>query len=100
MQNRYGVSSNAESEFPVDLLYAECKQCKTPLLWKEEQSRRVLKALNIQENTLSLFSMFISSGCPNCEPFKEQYAIDILDTRKNPYQITNMQKSFWSKNIK
>lgn len=100
MRNRYDALSARDKEFPIDLLYAECKYCKTPLLWKEEQSRRVLKALNIHSDTLSLFSMFVSSGCPNCEPSKKQYAIDIIDTRKTPYQVTTTQKSFWSKNIK
>ncbi|MDE7469277.1 MAG: hypothetical protein K2M30_03225 [Desulfovibrionaceae bacterium] len=100
MRNICNALPDAEKEFPIDLLYAECKHCRTPLLWKEEQSKRVLKALNVRGETLSLFSMFVSSGCPNCEPSKEQYAIDILDTRKTPYQITATQKSFWSKNIK
>lgn len=97
MQKIYNAVSDREQECPIDLIYAECKHCKTPLLWKEEQSRRVLEALNIPKHTLSLFSMFISAGCPNCAPDKEQYAIDIIDVRKTPYQITASPRSFWSK---
>lgn len=100
MQNKHNAESDIAKEFPIDLLYAECKQCKTPLLWKEEQSKRVLEALDIKKDKLTLFSMFISTGCPNCSPSQAQYAIDVLDTRKTPYQINTTQKSFWGKNIK
>lgn len=82
MQEKNMAIVDAKNNFPLDLIYAECKCCGSPLLWKKEHSLSILSQLNYSATRLSSSHCFISSTCPHCTPELDQHAIEILEVHE------------------
>jgi hypothetical protein len=58
--------------FDPSLLYAECSQCGSPVLWLSDASEDILW-MGIAPGSLDADCLLLYEGCPNCVPGQQVY---------------------------
>lgn len=87
-QDTMPPESTRPAGFDPELLYVECANCGSPVIWEAGRATRILDDAGIDSRELDASCILLTEGCPACV-FSREYPVRIF--RLSPQGATHIE---------
>lgn len=62
----------------LELMYVECENCGSPVLWEDGRTTEVLSVAGIERGEVDASCLLLCEGCPECCPGQRSFETQVV----------------------